>query len=161
MHKIIKITVVLAMLLTLSSCWTPIEISRLAIVMGIGIDVGENEGEYTVTAQIAKPRDLKFNSSGDSEAYFNLKSSGNDIQTQLRDIDNELSRMLYTGHMEMILISEDAAKQGLITILDYFYRSVKSRFNIPIVITKGKRAVIVFCQYACRHFVHVYFCRSH
>jgi spore germination protein KC len=106
--------------------------------MGIGVDAAA-DGEYEVTVQIAQPSNLKFMSGGDNQdAYFNASSTGIGIQQQMHQFETELSREIYNGHMEMIVIGKEAAEGGLEQIMDYFYRESEARFNIPIVIADGK-----------------------
>jgi Ger(x)C family germination protein len=137
--KIAALALTLAMPLTLSGCWTSNEVNRLAIVMGIGVDSADAaEDGFRVTLQIAQPGRLKAAGVSGQDAYFNVYSSGQTMQLRMSEFERMLSREVYTGHTEMAVIGEDAARNGLGQVMEYFFRSPEARISVPMIIARGK-----------------------
>ena len=127
-RKIIAVLAVCSVLIMLSGCWSNVEIRELALIIGVAIDVGEGEGEYKLTAQIAKPAALSPDgSSSGGESFSNITATGIGIQATITAMTAQLDRRLYIGHNEVIVISKEVAQEGVAGVLDYFVRSSESR----------------------------------
>ena len=117
------------------------QINDLAIVSAIGIDINE-EGEYIVTSQILNPKKENSSGSGTSSSKSSsdivvYSSTSTSIQNAIRNIVEESPRRLYLAHMELLLISENVAKQeDILDTLDYFIRDNEGSNNFMLVITK-------------------------
>ncbi|GHU72260.1 hypothetical protein AGMMS49992_07830 [Clostridia bacterium] len=143
MRKFLLSIMLAVVMLTAAGCWNSLEMSQLSIVMGLGVD-SSPDGDYLVTAQIARPALLK--SPGDSgEAYFNVTQSGQAVFSALRDLMSMFSRKMYTQQCEVLVISEDVARMDVAPILEYFMRNVESRMTMPLMIARGQ-AYDVFSQ---------------
>ncbi|MDR1598923.1 MAG: Ger(x)C family spore germination protein [Oscillospiraceae bacterium] len=136
--------ILLAAALTLSGCGTSMELKELAIVMGLGVDAAEN-GEYRVTAQIARPALAKEDGGDGGEAYFNVTETGMAVFSALRELMNMFSRKMYTQQCDVLIIGEEAARRGVSDLLEYFLRNVESRMTMPLMIARGT-ALEVFEQ---------------
>ncbi|MDR2656332.1 MAG: Ger(x)C family spore germination protein [Oscillospiraceae bacterium] len=142
--KRIALAVSLASLIfALSGCWNSVELNELAIVVGLGID-STDDGEYMVTAQVARPQLLKDGNTG-GDAYFNVSHKGKAVFSALKDLMGMFSRTMYTQQCEVLIIGEETAKDDVSALLEYFLRNVESRMTMPILISRGK-AIEVFKQ---------------
>ncbi|MDR2359821.1 MAG: Ger(x)C family spore germination protein [Oscillospiraceae bacterium] len=150
MKKLLKIlcaaVTLCVILLSLGGCWSADEISHKAIILGISVDFADTPEKYLVTAQIARPSQLKASSADGENAYINISSEGVGVQAALHGFETQLSREIYTGHMELIIFSEEIARSGLTPVLDYFYRSSEARFSTPVIIAEGRAADLLDIQ---------------
>lgn len=142
----ICILLIVIITVSLSGCWDKRELSELAVVMGIALDVGSGEnGEMlTICAQIANPVSSGGSSGSGGAAeqtYNNFSGSGGSVFEILRGMTHKSSRRLYNSHNQVILFSRELAEtQGLGEIIDFFLRDNEIRYNILIAVTEGKAA---------------------
>ena len=127
----------------LSGCWSSREINELAFVMGVAIDVGEDENDFEITLQIANPG--AKNGSGEGSAgegesstvFVNFSETGPGIEMPISAISLQCDRKLYTGHNQVIVISRAAAERGISPIIDFFTRSTDGRLTVSLFIAEG------------------------
>jgi spore germination protein KC len=130
--------------LLLSSCWSKKELTDLAIVAAIGIDKNE-EGRYVGTLQIINPGNVAGGMQGgggvQGPPVSVVKGTGDSIVELSRRTSRKLSRRLYYAHTNLVVISEDLAKEESISnILDPFERDAEFRSTAIIVIAQGSKA---------------------
>ena len=126
----VKFFIILLLSLLISGCYDYREINDLAIVSAIGID--KNENEYKVIAQIVNTQ----KSQNKNSDFIIYSSDDKSIQTAYNKITNEASKKLYVNHLNIIVISEEVAKDGISNILDIFSRDSDFRAEVPIIISK-------------------------
>ena len=130
-----KIIILFTLVFSLTGC-SYVELNELAIVSAIGIDY-END-EFTLTAQIMN---MQNDGSGGQEATALVyEASGKTISTAIRNFAVRYPKTVYLVHLEIIVISEDAAKNKLTDIFDYFIRSTEVRSSGFVAVTKGEKA---------------------
>ncbi len=137
----LKILLIIVLALSLSGCWNRRELNTLAIVMGIGIDKGQKDGEIELVAQIVDTTSMKSGSNGESSgnsAYLNLTGTGKNPISILRSFTHEVSRKLYVPHNQMIVFGEDLAKDGVRDSLDLFLRDHETRLTVNVFVSRGK-----------------------
>ncbi len=131
----------------LTGCWDSVELEERSFIYGIAIDLAEKEpgGEnvLTMTDQIVVPAGLggtTNNGNSEQQAYRNITKSGKTLVDINRELSRVTNRTLYAQQLNVILLSEEAAKQsGLLKeALDVFIREREMRRGIRLVITKGK-----------------------
>jgi spore germination protein KC len=130
--------------LLLSGCWSKRELTDLAIVAAIGIDKNE-EGRYVGTMQIINPGNVTGGMQGGGGTQGPPVSvatgTGDSIVELSRKTSRKLSRRLYYAHTNLVVISEDLAKEESIsTILDPLERDAEFRSTAIIVIAQGTKA---------------------
>ncbi len=156
MHRRAGCTVILICLLTLlTGCWDRVEIQERGFVVGVAIDVSENEAEeegtgekeerakgkerYVVTYQFVAPEGLQGDGGGNAESFFNLTTEGASMMETARLLATRTSRTPYFGHIKTLIISEDVAKRGrLADVVDFFLRDHEMRRGTKVMIAKGK-----------------------
>ncbi len=137
-----KIIFLLIVMFLLNGLKNSRELTDLAIVSAIGIDLDDN-GKYIVTSQILNTK--KENSSGSGAGSSNssseivvLSTSEESIQAALRNSIEESPKRLYLAHMELLLISEKIAREEeILDILDFFIRDNEGSNNFMLVIAKN------------------------
>jgi spore germination protein KC len=143
-NTLVCFLVVIGTTLLLSGCWSKKELTDLAIVAAIGIDKNE-EGGYVGTLQIINPGNVAGGMQGGGGSQGPpvsiITGTGDSIVELSRRTSRKLSRRLYYAHTNLVVISEDLAKEESIsTILDPLERDAEFRSTAIIVIAQGSKA---------------------
>jgi len=142
--RILFILVFFVSTLFLSGCWSKKELTDLAIVAALGIDKNE-QGRYVGTMQIINPGNVTGGMQGGGGSQGPpisiVTGSGDSIVELSRSTSRKLSRRLYYAHTNLIVISEELAKEESISaILDPLERDAQFRSTAIIVIAQGTKA---------------------
>lgn len=123
-----------ACVLALTGCWNYKDIENMSIAIGAAIDRAE-DGQYLLTVELAHP-------SADSKGLESvlIESEGQTIFDCTRNAVKKLENKLYWAHMQVVVISECVAKEGLLPILDFFVRDTEPRLTIHMMVSKEKTA---------------------
>ena len=126
----------------LGGCGSNGNINKLAFLMGVAVDAGEQENEYRVTAQVANPGVFQTASggasSGDEKAFVNFTATGVGMELPFETLKWEMERLLYSGHNQLLVMSKEVAEAGVTSILDFFLRSANGRFTLTLFIAEGE-----------------------
>ncbi|MFS0862357.1 Ger(x)C family spore germination protein [Fredinandcohnia sp. 179-A 10B2 NHS] len=160
--KAILMTVVPCLLL--AGCWDSEDIEQRAVVLGISIDkidkseaeesleqitgLGKNfpkpkEGLIELTAQIAVPGRIPLGpqtggAGVDQKPTWLIKVVGYTIDDAIAVLQQEVADQLFFGHLRIIVVSEEVAKDGLIRFNDYLRRNPEIRRTAWMVVSKGE-----------------------
>lgn len=129
------------MLLLTTGCWDRRELETLATVVGAGLDLAGQEGKIELVTQIVQPGSVRKSETGGQsggQSTVVIKSIGSNVADAARNINNDISRHLYWSHNEVLLISETLARQGVGSVLDFFYRTIEPRERMKLMICRGK-----------------------
>ena len=128
------------LLILITGCYNYHELNQLAITTGIGIDKGV-EKNYKVTVQVLNTKkSSKEMSSSDLPEFVIYESEADTIQEALRLIILESSKRIYANHMQLMVIGDELAKEGIKDILDVFFRNSDSRKQFQVVVAKDTTA---------------------
>ncbi len=133
MKKIILLLFSIITLLILSSCSYSTELSSLALATAIAIDKSGDEIE--VSALILNHSAISGNA-GSEQSTILLSSTGESIVDALSKFKMKLQRELFLDHVNLLLIDENLAKDGINTYLDYFMRADDTRSKVNLAIAK-------------------------
>lgn len=136
--KIIFFIIIIISVNLLVGCWSKKELSDIAITSAIGID--KMEDEYLVTAQIINPSEVAGNKPSDRSEVSTYRTTGKTIFEALRKLTHSAPRKIYLGHMMILMIGEELAKEGIGEILDFFSRDSEVRTDFYMVIAKDSKA---------------------
>ena len=124
---------ILLLSIFLVGCQNYKELNNSAIVSAIGIDVEDDN--YKVSVQI-----VNTEKSNDEQEKLNnpivYTSNGKNISDALNNINLKSPNILYLGHLQLVLLSEDIAKEGISEITDYFLRNNGINKNFTILVSK-------------------------
>ncbi|MDP4160990.1 MAG: Ger(x)C family spore germination protein, partial [Bacillota bacterium] len=129
-------------LIILPGCWSAHELNDEFILLGESVDkVGDH---FLITFQVITPeqgsngKSPSDKSSSNSNApFFLVTGEGKTIAEAIKDYHAKLPRLIYGGHLEVVFISEDAAKDGIMPYLDYYARHFWSIDSSWLIITQG------------------------
>lgn len=134
--KILLFILIIINITALSGCWNYRETEDISIVAGLAIDKG-NAGEYILTFEIADlheaGKDVKIKSKL-------LESTGTTIFDAVRNAIRFVAPRLYFGHLEIVIISQEVARDGVIEIIDFLSRDAEPRLTVELLVSKGKKA---------------------
>lgn len=137
MKRKIKLLIFILFIFITTGCYSYKEINESAIVSGIAIDKGDTF-KYKVSVQImnAKKKDEESTS---LITYYS--SQGNTVYEAMQKMLLDAPKDLYEGHNEILLISEELAKEETpLNFLDYFMRENAVEKNALVMIAKGNNA---------------------
>ncbi|WP_307440443.1 Ger(x)C family spore germination protein [Bacillus sp. V2I10] len=137
-----KWLIALILILTLfmaAGCWNRIELNEIAISVALGID---KEGDkILISDQVVIPGAIASKTGGGSETPVTLyKESGDGIQQAARRMTTKSSRKIFVGHLQMLILSEEIAKEGIADILDHVTRDHEYRKDFYVVVAREIRA---------------------
>ncbi|MFC4101231.1 Ger(x)C family spore germination protein [Paenibacillus xanthanilyticus] len=139
----------------MSACWDRVEIDQRGFVAGVAIDkAGKKEEssqkrgnapELIGTYQMLIPSGLRSGSGGKEAgtpgaAYFNLSVTERSLMALTARMSAKTSRTPYFEHLQAIIISNEAVKDGrtdFADILDFFLRNNEMRRDINVLIADG------------------------
>lgn len=110
------------------------ELTELAIVTTIGIDMDE-DGNYSMTAIVADTSSESSNNPG-----IIYSSKGKSVQEAARNIVDISPKKLYLGHLEVLIVSEDIARDNLENTSDFFIRDNEGSNSSYLFVAKGYEA---------------------
>lgn len=137
MKKIVAmLTILLLAATTLTGCLERTELNKLGIVSGIGIDL-EEDG-YNVTVQILNPASLANNSS--ALPVYSLQAKGDSISEAFQRVDQQTATALFLPHLNVIVVNEKLAEEGINPVLNFALRHTNIRPDINILVAKETSA---------------------
>ncbi|WP_158081761.1 Ger(x)C family spore germination protein [Paenibacillus selenitireducens] len=149
MRKLGVILLICATTVGITGCWDRKEISDLAIVLAIGIDVIEND-QVEVTLQFFAPLGNKSGSGGGESGGQGQKSQGGSSTTinrsgvgvtvsdAIHNLQKKVPRNIFLGHNEVYILGEKLASKDLREPLDYMLRETASRERADVFICEGR-----------------------
>ena len=134
----IKIFLILFLCFLTSGCWNYNELDDFAIVTGMGID--EHEDGYKVSLVISNSQSTQ-GSSREGEAQTTVfTGTGNNITEAISSIDMKTPRNLYLGHMAVVVIDENVARDDINIVLEALTRNPESAKKYHITLARDKKA---------------------
>lgn len=126
-------------LLALSGCWDKSELNELTIATGIAIDKAENG--YQVSVQTVNSSEVTSQLGTSGIIPVNVRSEHSvTMYDAIRKLSLTNSKRPYGSHLQVLVISEQVAKEGIADILDYFSRDNDFRVDFFIIITHESSA---------------------
>lgn len=141
-RKVILTIIIAGITLLLVSCWDQIEIEDQAFIVGIALDKSDESGKLEVTFQIAHPKAFMAESQVD-EPFWNITQVSEDITTARNELIKKINWIPTFEHCQILLISEDVAKDRFEKYLDFLIRTFEVRKKLQIAIVQGKAKEIL------------------
>ncbi|MGP7818035.1 Ger(x)C family spore germination protein [Niallia sp. 01092] len=143
-HNVIFMWLLCLTTTILSGCWDSRELPKLNIVSAIAIDKDdEDENRYRTTVQVINPPQVAGGQQGgkvQAAPVITLTNSGSTLSESLRKISPMLPGQLFFPHIQVMVISEDVAKDGIQHLFDVIERDSKFRLLFPVVIARNTSA---------------------
>ncbi|WP_235616254.1 Ger(x)C family spore germination protein [Lysinibacillus parviboronicapiens] len=132
--KSLTILLLLLISLLLSSCWSKKELNELAIVMAAGVD--KVDDEYEVSVQVVAPGEISSNkpSSGRSPVVT-YHAKGKSVFEAIRKLTTITPRKAYFAHLQVVVIGEDLATEGIDQTVDLLARDPEVRNDFDVIVS--------------------------
>ncbi|MDQ1914058.1 Ger(x)C family spore germination protein [Paenibacillus sp. GD4] len=134
--------VLLFFVLGTTGCWNLREPDQLAYIMGAGMDYTK-DGQFEISSQIAIPASIggeQGASGNDKKRFLVVSARGKNIMDAGQKLQVQLSRSLFYGHRQTILIGHQMAEHGIGNLVDMFVRNPKSEIRSTIIVVKDGQA---------------------
>lgn len=130
-----ELTVILLILLTLllSGCWSKRELSELAIVVGLGVD--KVDDMYEVSVQVVDPGEISSKQPSSVRApVITYNSQGKTVFEAIRRITTSSPRKPYFSHIQIVVIGEKLASEGINQTIEFLARDheIRNDFNVIV-----------------------------
>lgn len=122
-------------------CWDRVEPDRMASVIALGLDRGEHL-PVRVTAQVSIPRLLGGGGGreggggqGVQRPFDNRVAEGRGVFEAMRVLQEQSSRIIHLGHLQVVMVSEQLARTGLAPLLDYLTSERETRRVVEMAVS--------------------------
>ncbi|MFP3124771.1 Ger(x)C family spore germination protein [Ectobacillus funiculus] len=130
----------IAILFTLTGCWNRLELNELAVTVATGLD--KKGSKILLSQQVVNPGAIaaKGGAAANNAPVTLFQETGNSFQDAGRKMTTSSTRKVYTGQLQMLIIGEELAKEGLSDVLDHISRDHQYRKDFFVVIARGTKA---------------------
>ena len=138
MKKLILIITTLIISVTLTGCGGYEELNNLSIVTAVAFD--KTDDEYELSFLIANsPKAQTSAKEGEAKTTV-YTGKGKTIAEASKDIEQIVPKQVYLGHINVVVISEDIAKDGFLKIADWLLRNPQTRKKFYLLQAKDEKA---------------------
>lgn len=131
-----KLLILLIIPLLLSGCYDYNELNELAIISGIGIDYEDDN--FVVTYEILSTK--KESESSASSSTYNVTSKGKTISEAFSNNGNNMDKVPYFEHLDIVVISEEIASNHLDEVTEFMIRSSELRNEFYMAVGESSSA---------------------
>lgn len=135
-----KKVIIIICLLLLTGCWDRNELSDIGIVTGMAVDKDPDTGDYILTSQYLRPASESTQSPTPEEPHLVVSTTGPSIAEVMRKANKTIDRKSFFAHNNIIIMSDEVAKDGLLPIIDSFQRGKEVRGHVWFSIAKDIEA---------------------
>lgn len=135
-----KLILLFFSMLLLSGCWDRQELNDIAIVVGMGID--KQEDQIKLSVQIVNPGSVSSQRNAGSQGapVLTYTETGKTIMEVIRKLTTISPRKLYLSHLRVVIIGEEAAREGIAPLLDFLARDHEVRTDFYLIVSHGHSA---------------------
>lgn len=134
-----KFYLLVPIMFLLTGCYNYRELNDLAIISGVS--VSKRDDIYNITVEVVNPKKEQDTSSGKEPDYVIYEGQGKSMQEAFRTIVKESPQKLYGAQIDILVIDETTAKNGIDDILDFFARDPEVRSEFYVVISKNDESL--------------------
>ncbi|GAB6136908.1 Ger(x)C family spore germination protein [Halanaerobaculum tunisiense] len=135
--KIVLILMILLLLPTLVGCWDNQDLTDMSIVIAVGLDQIK-EDKIEVTVQLVKANTIAARQQGSQEkAFWTYSATGDTVFSAVRNLNNIINRKPFWSHLQLIVVGEELAQEGMMKVLDFFERDHELTPKAKIMISKN------------------------
>lgn len=121
-----------ACLLPLCGCWDYRDIEDMSVAMGMAID-RTKDGDYLLTTEVAEPDEEE------AEAY-RVEAKGRTVAECMENTGKKLEKEVYWANVQVFVIGEEVAKEGLMPLADIAERQRELRPTLRLAVSKEETA---------------------
>ena len=122
-----------------TGCWNMKELNEIAIIVGMGIDKAGDQ--FEISLQIINPTQIApQKGNGDKTPVVLYSEKANSIFEALRKLTKKLPRKANVSQLQMLVIGEELAREGIGPVVDLISRDHEYGSNFYITIAKANTA---------------------
>ena len=132
--------------LLLSGCLNSVELNERAIVQAMGIDF--DNGMYVVTLQIFDPKGGGSSTAVDASKVnsHTISAKGKTVTEAFSNAALKQGKEIFYGHNKLLVIGNDAAKDGIWPIANFLNSHYDFRPNVDVAVSSKKASDIVSAE---------------
>lgn len=142
--RVMVYLLLLGITISLTGCWNGRELRNLAFVLAMGIDRSPKTNEYKVSFQVVIPGSVATGITGGGGTLAMpvaiYTGTGNTLFSAIRNTSKIVPRQLFFAHLQLVVIGEELAKQGIQDLFDFFERSKEPRLTTMVLVARGSEA---------------------
>ena len=142
--RVMVYLLLLGITISLTGCWNGRELRNLAFVLAMGIDRSPKTDEYKVSFQVVIPGSVATGITGGGGTLTMpvtiYTGTGNTLFSAIRNASKKAPRQLFFAHLQLVVIGEELAKQGIQDLFDFFERSKEPRLTTMVLVARGSEA---------------------
>lgn len=128
---------------TAPGCWNNKDLAEISIAVAIGLDKTE-DNKIEMTVQLVKPSAIKSAQEGggssDTKSTWTLSKTGETVFEANRDLLSTANNKVLHNHIQIIVIGETLARDGLAQITDFLERGNQTNRKADILIARNTTA---------------------
>lgn len=129
-------------LATMTGCWSNRDIKDIRIAVAAGLDKSE-DNKIELTIQLVKPSAIRGGQDGGAKqekAFQTISEKGDTVFEAARNMLVTVDNKILLSHIQIIVIGEKLAREGVADVLDFFERDHESNQKSVIIIAKETAA---------------------
>ncbi|MBO0999543.1 hypothetical protein IOC57_17565 [Bacillus sp. SD075] len=136
-----KVLAIISLCSFLTACGDYKEVNQISFATGVALDK-ENDGTYKATLQVVNPSNVSSasRSGGQGPAILNYQGQGRTVGEAMWKSFEKLPRPASFPHLEIVVISEEIAKEGLLNALELFDREPGVRLSTAVTVSHNASA---------------------
>ncbi|WP_102028084.1 Ger(x)C family spore germination protein [Salirhabdus sp. Marseille-P4669] len=138
MRKVLFVCYSTILLCVLTGCWSSRELTDLALTTALGIDYEDDQ--FIITAQVINPGEVAGKTLTSRTATSVYTAKGDTMFEAIRKLTTVAPRKLYFAHIRVVVFSEEFARVGIGSSLDFVSRDHEMRTDFLFAIAKGQKA---------------------
>ena len=140
LRKNMIVFVILLMPIFITGCWNNVDLNDRTFVVGAVLDKSRS-GQIDYSIQVVKPSAIGSRKQGGSiKVTQNIYSQGITVFDAVRNMLAKSNKKPFYGHIQVIIIGEDLARQGIANALDFFTRDTEPDKRCLVLVAKGTTA---------------------
>lgn len=136
MKRIALAMLAFVLLFCSTGCWGKTELNEIGIVTVTGIDT-EPDGTVRISVLSIQPEGTQNSPQMRSITWLGT-ATGTNLVDAAKNLRSTAFKTLTWIHNHVILIGQEAAKDGMEEIIDFFSRNRELRFNSYMLVTEGR-----------------------
>ena len=131
-----KLFLIFPLLFFLTGCYNYHELYVLAIVSAMSIS--KSNDSYHIAIQVVNTVKEQDATSSDEPSFITYKASGKSLQKAFSNIIKDTPKKIYGNQMQLLIIDEGLAREGISDILDFLARDPNIRNEFYVAIGRDK-----------------------
>lgn len=143
-RKLMVFLSVFLIMITATGCWSYRDVTEISFAAAAGLDKTD-DNKIELTVQLVKPSAIKGGrkegcGGGKEKAVWVISDRGDTAYEAVRNLLTTANRRILYSHVQLMVIGEKLAREGVTDVLDLFERTHETNRKADVVIAKGATA---------------------